>query len=48
MEQTDDYEPILDDDGNPTGYFRHKPTGEICTLWDEYDADIQPAERGEG
>jgi len=29
--------PVLDDDGNPTGYYR-EPDGSVVTLADEYDA----------
>lgn len=31
------YEPVLDDDGKSTGYYREIATGEIVTFTDEYD-----------
>ena len=34
---SDQYEPVLDEAGNDTGYHRDKTTGEVVTLGDEYD-----------
>lgn len=31
------YTPVLDEDGNETGYHKDSATGEVVTLWDEYD-----------
>lgn len=37
MAQMARFEPVLNTDGDPTGYHRDTETGEVCTLYDEYD-----------
>ena len=44
MHTHEGYEPVIDDSGAPTGYFREKETGEVVTLYDDEDnADLEVA-----